>query len=373
MKQVLIVVLTIVVILGASYGKRILDSPVQVKPFPYTFSYIPTQEALEASKASILIVGDRLAGSLEKFLPPIIDKLSENLAEPLSVHDWSENGEGLHRTLMKIKSLPKFPAVVLYLGATQEYHEVRYDPGHRKAIHDNWKRYQDDKISSLIISFPVLSKVLYKPIPYVTMGKMIKPRMIIPEGENFQDFIKTTDQLFKEEFLTLIEFFKENDAQLIVIAPPQNLDIAPRKVCGNSTSHKIQQQNFVYEEAIKKGQLKSAIKGLQELGNITLANAKTWYLLGQALKKSGLYKDAKSILYRAQAFDCGLWRGHMGFNKTLITSSEAHDIEVVDFNRIVNSNYGENILFFDEVTPQNIYYERLVDELEPILRRILEL
>jgi tetratricopeptide (TPR) repeat protein len=102
---------------------------------------------------------------------------------------------------------------------------------------------------------------------------------------------------------------------------------------------------------------------LQKLGQKAIGNAKTYYLLGQSLKQLGLFKDAKVILYKAQAYDCSLWRGNIIFNKVLITEAERNAIDVIDFNAIVNSNFGKNILFEDEIFPQAIYYEELTKEI----------
>ena len=42
----------------------------------------------------------------------------ESLKNPPLIYNWSEQSEGLHRTLFKLKSLEKIPPIVIYFAIT---------------------------------------------------------------------------------------------------------------------------------------------------------------------------------------------------------------------------------------------------------------
>ncbi len=144
-----------------SSARRIL-----ITPFPYSFN-TNAEKALEselesAGSAKILIVGDKMGANLSVYTPELALELAKNFKSPPVIFNWSKPNEGLHRTLFKLKSLKKLPSIIIYHGASSELFEKTFNVQDAKAIEKNFATYDDEKIISLIITFPWLSKILYK-------------------------------------------------------------------------------------------------------------------------------------------------------------------------------------------------------------------
>ena len=110
---------------------------------PYVLRANYTLEAQKAEKSSILIVGDRLGVKLASFMDTLVEETKENLGEPLRVYNWARKGEGLHRTLAKMKFLKRLPDVIVYHGGSEEFFEQRARTTSYRAILNNYKAHQD--------------------------------------------------------------------------------------------------------------------------------------------------------------------------------------------------------------------------------------
>ena len=130
--------LIIIVLIGAYTVYLYKSVPIMTVPYPYLFKDINLSEEIKkAEEADILIIGDKMGKSLDRFIPKTIKKLSINLKSPLKYYNWSRNNEGLHRTLFKIKSLKTIPPVTIYLGSNSEFYE-------------NYKKNLDELLKNIV-------------------------------------------------------------------------------------------------------------------------------------------------------------------------------------------------------------------------------
>ncbi len=350
-----------------------LNNPVEQVPKPYILNVEYSSETHKAEKSNILITGDRLGANLTQYIDSLIDRTRDKLEKPLKVYNWARRGEGLHRTLAKVKSLKRLPEIIIYHGGTEEFFEKRLEPKYQKIILKNYQRHQNKKLHSLILTFPFLSKLIYQPYPHTIITGEYRPLEKTLSSQDRQKIMELTYLTYTAEYREFTEFLRERDANLIVIAPPHNLDITPKSICQNATNPRLEAQLKTISNMIEKGQTKSAIPELQKILKKNLGNAQVYYLLGQALKKIGLFKDAKSLLYRAQTFDCHPFRGNMVFNRIQIQIAEKNEFDIIDFNKLVNTQFGQNVLFIDDIFPQNIFYDQLINKLTQKIEDILKI
>jgi len=354
-------------------GRRWIQNPIGTYPYPYTLNFTPELPYAEIDQAHVLIVGDRLAKKLPERLAPILKELSANLREPLKLVDISEEGEGLFRTIHKLRSIKKLPPVVIYHGGADEFFEQRVDARNRKLLLTNIQRYENPKLNSLLHAFPIVGRLLYAPLKYFEMKpKIVKDERYIETFEK-QVMIELVFKLYQIEILEFVKFIKEQNSRFIVITPPINLELSPTETCSNSDSPTLSEELKKTEEMINRGDFKDAYQRIGELQSMSIANAKSYYLLGMAMKGIGRISDARGILYRATAFDCVQDRPTLIGYKILLENIERESIPIIEFNRIVNNSFGNNVLFFDHWTPQGVYYDELTQELKGELKKALNL
>lgn len=363
LKKIIIFLVLIIIGLSSLFFYRMRVMPSQTVPTPYYFAKNYQLDTSEAEKSDILIVGDRMGSELNRYMSLVVDQTAKYFQSPLKIYDWTEKNEGLHRTIHKINSLKKLPPVIIYAGGSSEFVEKKFNIEDKEKIIENFKIFRDDRISSLIITFPFLSKVFYKYFPHIKLDKKTKFLDPFANDSEVLSYIEMTYKLFESEYLNFTKKINNLNTNFLVITPPLNLNTPPKKVCAQSTSATIKELNTRIAGLMKKGQYKLSVNLLQKTGQKAPGNATTYFLLGQSLKNLGLFRDAKVILYKAGAYDCSLWRGNIIFNKVLITESERNGIDVIDFNAIVNDNFGKNILFKDDIYPQAIYYQKLTKKI----------
>ena len=126
--------LTLIILVISSYIYYIISTkPTMITPYPYTFSYTHSQHD-EIQNSQILILGDRQGKHLDAFLPELTKEVSVNLRKPIKIFNWSSNGDGLHRSLEKLKSLKKIPPLVVVYGTSQEFYEKKFNINDHKTI-----------------------------------------------------------------------------------------------------------------------------------------------------------------------------------------------------------------------------------------------
>lgn len=354
-------------------GRRWIQNPSGTYPYPYVLNFSPDLPYAEIDQAQVLIVGDRLAKKLPERMATVLDELSSNLRNPLKMVDISQDGEGLFRTLHKLKAIKKLPPVIIYHGGADEFFERKLDVKNRSLILANIQRYQNPKMNSLLHAFPLVGRLLYAPVQLFPMKKEIIKDERYVEAIEKQVMLELVFKLYQIEIFEFIKFIKESSSRFIIITPPINLESPPTESCANSETPTLSEELKVVENMINEGKFKEAYQRIGELQSMSIANAKSYYLLGMAMKGIGRISDARGILYRATAFDCIQDRPTLIGYKLMLENIERESIPLIDFNRIVNNSFGNNVLFFDHWTPQGVFYNELMDEVKVELKKALKL
>ncbi len=347
--------------------------PTQVIPYPYLLQTEDNIPKKAIGQAHVLIVGDRMGKALERFTPELITNLSKDLKEPIKVFNWSENREGLHRTLAKLKSLKKIPPIIIYHGASEEFYEKKFNIENRKIILENFKKFNNDKISSAIMTFPLLSKFIYTPPSYQKLTHLPKKDPSDYDAFKKQIRMELTYKIYELEINEMIDYTRSKDSNLIIITTPINLTVKPKEVCENSSSKTIEDIQKVFFKKIKEEQFKAIYAQVKNLSIESIGNAMSQYLYGIVALKLHKYDEAKKALIKAEAFDCKRWRSSHIFNNIVTARAKRNSINLIDFNHMVNLNLGRDILFQDEIYPQHLYYQQLFNLLEAKIRKAYKL
>jgi len=350
---------------------RYIKNPENSIPYPYIFNQF--ENSVDIGNAPIIIIGDRLGKRLASFKELIADKISENLSTKVKIIDLTEKGEGLHRTIHKIKQLPRLPLITIYLGGSEEFFEQKFQTKDIDNILLNFKLYDDDRIKTLLMIFPVLSRLLYQNVTYHQFTKNIKE-----DTNNYSDQIIQKRniihfKLFEQELNELFSFVKDKGSYLIALNQPINIDLPPKKTCDGSIDQLSKDMLVQATELIKKRDYKAAYTITKELVLIAPANAKIHYIHGEVSRKLGLLKEAMNSLEMASAYDCKQWHGNPIFNKILTKTALQNEVLVLDFKKIVYDQWNQNVLFMDEIYPQNLYYERASEALAGKIKKLLKL
>jgi hypothetical protein len=359
-------------ILGWTYsGKKTL-----ITPYPYYFnanaSAALDSDLKSAESANILIVGDRMAGPLSNYTKEVSEELGKNFKIPPQIYNWSKPHEGLHRTLFKLKSLKKWPSVIVYLGASSELYEKTFSINDIGALQKNFQIYDDEKMISLIITFPWLSKILYKKMSYIELGPVKEYKNNLGGSDRMKEK-EASFMLFQYELKEMIELVKDKKSSLVLITTPLNLEVPPKEVCSISTSQTVIEVQQEIEALIQQGNYKKAYSDSLALANETYSNAKSFYLLGKSSMSVGDLKLARESLNKATVFDCANWRGNAVFNSIIRSEAKKHQLHLVDFDLMMSSALSGEGLFLDEILPQNLFYQNMVTELKDILKTLLSM
>ena len=346
--------------------------PSRITPFPYVINYKEAVPA-EAENANVLIVGDRLAHSLNNFNDILIEKVSSSLSKPIKIFNWGTKGEGAHRTLHKLKQMKQIPRLVIYYGGSEEFNENRANITDHHSILRNFEIFKNDVKLTAITIFPFLSRLIYQSHNIVYLNKKIISQKKIWPLKKMIIIKELIYKIYKQETLEIIKYSQEKDFHLIVIIPPHNLEVPVQKVCPSTTSGQtVVEQNEV-SSLLNEGDFKSAYNEALILTNQSPFNARNHYLLGMTSKKIGKLQEAIESLKKASIYDCELWRGTPILNKILKQNIQKTGVNYIDFNQQIQSNFSKNILFFDEIYPQHIFYEKLLKTLKEKIKRDLNI
>jgi hypothetical protein len=345
-----------------------------ITPYPYSFNtnakMALEKEIVEAGNAKILIVGDRMGEVMSKYTPELIDELAKSFKFPPKIYNWSKPHEGLHRTLNKLKSLKKFPSIIIYHGASSELFEKTFDVTDKEAIFKNFSFYDDEKIISLIITFPWLSKIIYKKMHYVELGPIKEYQNQLPSTSKILEK-EVSFKLFDYELRELIDLVKDKKSNLILITTPLNLEVRPHEICSHSTTNAVIEMQQEIEELLKEGNFKKAYPKALALSNETVSNALSFYLLGQASMGLGDLPMARESFQKATVFDCSSWRGNAVYNAIMKSTEKKRQVTLIDFDQYMASALSKDGLFMDDIFPQNVFYQTMIGELKENLKKIL--
>lgn len=351
-----------------------------ITPYPYAFlnsfnekfEKEHANEIKEAEFAKILIVGDRMGKTLDPHLQSLQDQFKGVFKTPPTIFNWSADNESLFRTIRKLKRLKKFPPIIVYYGASSELTEKRFDVRDKKNILKNFKAFDDERIISLIITFPWLSKVFYNDVRYQDLGDYKEYKSFLAASQKL-DEKEIAFKLFEYEVKELIDLVKDKKSNLVFMTTPINLEVEPKEVCAHATSNDIIGLQQELEAEIKDGSYKTALPKARELAEVTTSNARSFYLMGKAALGTGDLKIARESLMKAAIFDCANWRGNAVYNAIIKTQAKKNQVHVIDFEQYMNSQLSNEGLFFDEIVPQNMFYQNMTKELGDIIKKILSI
>ncbi len=362
-----------ILVVGIGIGVWIWQRPTTIAPYPYRFTSSPQLPPSEISDADVLILGDRMGKYLDSYLESWQQKVSINLSTPMKIVNWSQEQEGLHRTLQKLKFLSHAPNLIFYSGGSEEYLEQKFKLGEFPTLNKNIQRYQSPWFQSILLLFPWLSKIIYLPMDLVTLGPRITPDTF-PYGpaEIFQK-AEIGQKLFSFELQELINWSKDRDSKLVFITTPYNLEIPPQQVCPHTISDEIRDKHSMIKNLITEGDYKTAYNLLKILAVDHPGNAATFFLLGTVAKFLERQDEALFFLKKASAFDCQLWRGNFVFNSIMKKLASEQGIEIIDFDQMLMNQFGKNTLFFNEIYPQDLFYQDLTEELARVTKQVFAL
>ncbi|TNF31340.1 MAG: hypothetical protein EP319_02440 [Deltaproteobacteria bacterium] len=372
-KKIKLLFLTLLTILVVLFAYKYKITPTQIIPYPYLMNVKNIEGSLEAASSNVLIVGDRMGVALDKYIPELIKDTSAELKDPLKIYNWSRSNEGLHRSIDKLKKLDALPSVVIFHGASEEFYEKKFYISQKDIIMKNMALYEDDAILTMIMTAPFISKYLYTPIKYIVLGDYPKQDSSTYTGKQKQDRLEIAFKIFEKEVIELIQYVKSKDSKLIIMTTPINLETEPKSVCENAKTQTMEDYQKDIELMISEGNKKKAYLKAKELAKISLTNAKSHYLYGKVSLDLGRFKEAREQLTMAAAYDCTQWRINIVFNKILEKIAKRNNVELVDFDMLVNQNLGRDTLFLDPIFPQVIYYQRALNEIKKLIRKSFNL
>ena len=372
MKKILLFLLTLSFFFGLKFYKKYEKNPVKITPYPFQIVEDYKNQTSTVERASVVIVGDQMGHGLNTYLPGLIQDISSNLAEVIKVFNWSRKIEGMHRTLSKIKSLRQIPEIIIYHGGSQEFFEKTFHVKDKKKILTNFKKHSDEKILSLIMAFPILSKFIYEPVNLIELDQFNEDQDRL-EGKDKLTKMEMTYKFFRHQLWDMINYVKEKNSTIILLTTPINLKIPPKKVCKGTTNALLKLELEKIEKEIKSKKYKLAFQKLELLKKKVLGNSKLLYFSGISTEKLGFPKTAEKILQKSAVFDCGAWRGNKIFNNIIREASQKHDLFLIDFDKIVNSQFGKGPLFLGDTYPQTFFYKQVIEEIKQVINQTLEI
>lgn len=364
----LILVLAVILTGGIFILNRYRQNPEQVTPYPYTFSTPAPALQLEAP---ILIAGDEMGDYFSKFKAELAEAISVNLSSPIKIQSIAKPGEGLHRTVHHLKSLTQWPQILIYQGGSEEFSEERVVLSETNKIKENFKLFSDDRIETLLILYPWISRLIYTPVKRVILGEEVTALPEITE-KNYLSRLETSLLLYRQQLIELVNLSKNKNSLLILTTTPLNLDIPPKKVCSFTSTFDIEAEILDLKKTMEDDP-KSAYSKSSRLILMHTGNAELLYLHGQISKRLGYNEEGIKTLLEASAYDCWPWRATEVFNTIIRSVAREHQVILFDFALMVNRDWNQNPTFFDETHPQNLYYQRGMQQLGLVIKDILKL
>lgn len=353
---------------GYFVWERYQKNPEQIVPFPYSFQSAAPTVKLDAP---ILITGDRMGHYFAKFSTTLADTISVNLDKPIKVQSMAKPGHALHRTLHELKSLAQWPQILIYQGASEEFSEKKFSLQEMKTIKENFELYKDDRIETFLILYPWLSRIVYHPVKRIELSP--EPVKSEIEEKEYVKMLETELLLFEQQLIQLVNMSKDRNTLLILTTTPINLEERPKSVCEFATTTDIEAEILGLQKLIETSNLKGAITRSQKLVTQYPGNAEIMFLHGQVAKRLGNIDEAVTSLQNASAYDCTPWRVTEVHNSIIRKIAKEHQVILFDFARLVDSDFSLNTTFFDELHPQNLYYEQGMQQLGLVIKNILKL
>ncbi len=373
LKKVLFLFFALFTLAIASGGylifQRFSRNPQQITPYPYRFSGPAASLKLDAP---ILIVGDRMGEYFAKFKEHLALSISVGLSTPIKIQSSARSGHALHRTLHELRSLTQWPQIVIYQGGSEEFNEPKFELESIPKIKKNFSLYRDDRIETAVILWPWLSRIIYEPLKRTELPPTPQPAGP-PSEEDYLKRMDTEFMLYEQQLIQLVNMSKDRSTLLILTTTPLNLDIPPKKVCEFTSNMDLEKEIFDIKEMLKANNPKNAYARSSKLLEKYSGNALLFYIHGQTARRVGLLDDARKTLREATAFDCGSWRASEVQNAIIRKVANEQQTILFDFALLLEKDYSLNTTFFDEIYPQNLYYEKGSEQLGMVIKAILKL
>ena len=373
MKKALLLIFTLFSIGLLTAGFLVFDryrqNPEQIFPYPYEFK--TTAPAIKLD-SPILIAGDRMGAYFAKFQSELASAISVNLAKPIKIQSLAKNGHALHRTLHELRSLIQWPQILIYQGASEEFGELKFIPQNTATIKKNFSLYADDRVETALMLYPWLSRLLYTPHTRIKLEE--KPELLVEVSEaDYVARLETELLLFEQQLIQLVNLSKDRNSLLILSTTPLNYDIAPKKVCEFSSTIDLEKDLLDINEQLTANNPKAAYKSSSKLVQQYAGNAQVFFTHGQVLNRLGRMDEAKNALLQASAFDCEPWRTNAVYNSIIRKVARNHQVILFDFAKLLENQWNKNTTFFDEIYPQNLYYDEGMKQLGLVIKQILKL
>ncbi|MES2526031.1 MAG: hypothetical protein V4598_03055 [Bdellovibrionota bacterium] len=373
MKKLLSILVTIaaVAILSGGYlvFSRWSKNPEQIVPYPYDFSARAPAVKLDAP---ILIVGDRMAAYMARFKTELAATISQNLDNVIKIQSLAAEGQGLHRTLHQLKSLEQWPQILIYQGGSEEFAESKFEVSEIKKISANFKLYQDDRLHTFMILYPWLSRIIYEPMKRIHLPAEPVLLAELPEKDYLQR-LETELLLYEQLLIQLVAQARDRGSLLILSTTPINLDTPPKSVCSFSTNMDVEKAVVELQELVKKEDWKTAYQKATKFTMQFPGNAQLFHLEGIVEKNLGKTQEGINSALQASSYECTSWRVTEVQNSIIRKVATAQKVLLFDFSRMVEREWTTNTTFFDELHPQNIYYDKGLNQLGLVIRKILKL
>lgn len=365
--------ITLIVLLAASYvGYCLLTYPSMDEPFPYTFNVSSDNLQMpDLSNVQVLIIGDKMALELEKYLPELQNNISQNFSKKLNIKIWALPQDGLHRSLFKLQQLKKWPPLIIYHGLSSEHQEKKFYPSKIPIIKHNIKLYNNPYIRTLLSLSHYFSRLIYRPMKRVPLGPEFNVQKKPLPGKYLQIKKQIDYVMFSWELTKMIKLFQSKNSHLILTTTPLNLHQHPGKVCENTTSEEITkaQKNIIKNMILHD--FKRSFLLIDELKKLSYANAATSYLEGVAYKELGQHQRARRVLEIATALDCDFSRTSAIFNSLVRKFAKKSKIPLVDFDEITNNDFGTTKLFESKNFPRHPYYTKFINQLSDKMVKLI--
>ncbi len=371
MKKILLILAALFILaLFLIYQIRIKQNTTSITPYP--FHYPQNLYANTKITAPILIVGDSLAVRLASFKKRLSRKLSLGFERPIKIQSLATQGENIHRTVIKIKNLTKTPPVIIYLGNKDYNFEKLYASDSIENIKYNFQLYENETLRTLLMIFPSISRLVYRPINKLQLTQQIKPdetEYTDPIYQKRQEINFKLYQAALEEFFT---FTKKQNSLVIPVTTPINLKIPPNKSCYGSFSGDATEIQTL-QSLVDKKDFKSAYQVSRQLVLLYPANAVIQYLYSQVLTKLNRHNEAQEHAQLAIAYDCHNDRPNPIYNVILKESAKNYKYNYLDFHQFLTDESINNPTFIDETYPQDFYMQSVIDKLASKIRKRLNL
>ncbi|MBA2405824.1 MAG: hypothetical protein H0V66_13695, partial [Bdellovibrionales bacterium] len=298
--------------------------------------------------------------------------ISVKLAKPIKIQSLAKNGYALHRTLHELRALVQWPQILIYQGASEEFNELKFNPENAAIIKKNFAIYKDDRVETALIIFPWLSRLIYEPHPRI---KLEEAPVFLEEvtEENYIARLETELLLFEQQLIQLVHLSKDRNTLLILSTTPLNLDIAPKKVCEFAVTTDLEKDLMDINEQLNANNPKAAFASSSKLVQRYTGNAQLFFTHGQILNRLGKVEQAKKAMLQATAYDCNPWRATEVYNSIIRKVARNHQVILFDFSKQLENQWNKNTTFFDELYPQNLYYDQGMKQLGLVIKQILKL